>query len=493
LSKQPLIIGAGPAGLTAAYELSKLGCRSTILEADRQVGGLSRTVNYRNFRFDIGGHRFFSKVPVVHEYWNEILGGDFLSRSRHSRIHYKNRFFDYPLKAGNALKGLGLVEALRVLSSYTTAKLFPSAEESNFEQWVANRFGYRLYEIFFKAYTEKVWGMPCSDISADWAVQRIRSLTLSHALLNALLGRGQTAQDGIVTSLINTFHYPRLGPGMMWERCAQLLSNHGIATLCGFKVEKIHHRHNRVEHVTARTDSGDCLEFNGSDGISTMPLNKLVQSLDPPLPADVIDAARRLVYRDYLTVVLIVKREHVFPDQWIYIHTPDVKVARIQNYKNWSSEMVPDQSRTSLGLEYFLSTSDPIWRWSQDQLIDLAVRESVQLGIVLPGEIEDGTVVRMKGAYPVYDANYRGHVERIRRYLAKFLNLQTVGRNGLHRYNNQDHSMLTAIYAARNILGDNQDVWSVNTDLVYHEEDLAGKSREDRMVPVPLRPKPLEG
>jgi protoporphyrinogen oxidase len=224
-----------------------------------------------------------------------------------------------------------------------------------------------------------------------------------------------------------------------------------------------------------------------------MPLNKLVQSLDPPLPADVMDAARRLVYRDYLTVVLIVKREHVFPDQWIYIHTPDVKVARIQNYKNWSSEMVPDPSRTSLGMEYFLSTYDPMWRWSQDQLIDLAVRESVQLGIVRPGEIEDGTVVRMKGAYPVYDANYRGHVERIRRYLAKFLNLQTVGRNGLHRYNNQDHSMLTAIYAARNILGDNQDVWSVNTDLAYHEEDLVGKSCEDRMVPVPLRPKPLEG
>lgn len=481
-----MIIGAGPAGLTAAYELSKLGCRSTILEADSQVGGLSRTVNYREFRFDIGGHRFFSKVPLVREYWEEILGSDFLVRSRHSRIHYKNRFFDYPLKASNALKGLGLVEAFRVLWSYTKAKAFPATEETNFEQWVTNRFGYRLYEIFFKAYTEKVWGIPCSDISADWAAQRIKNLTLSRAFLNAVFGKEQTSQDGILTSLIDSFHYPRLGPGMMWERCAERLSGHGVSTLCNCAVEKIHHRRRRVEYITAQTDAGDCLEFSGSDYISTMPLNMLVRSLYPPPPADVIEAANCLAYRDYLTVVLIVKRERVFPDQWIYIHTPEVKAARIQNYKNWSSEMVPDQSRTTLGLEYFLSANDEMWKWSQDQLIDLAVRECVQLGFVLPGEIEDGTVVRMKGAYPVYDANYRSHLGKIRRYLETFLNLQTVGRNGLHRYNNQDHSMLTAIYAARNILGECHNVWSVNTEMVYHEGGIVEKSSGDRMVPVRL-------
>ncbi|HWP47163.1 MAG TPA: NAD(P)/FAD-dependent oxidoreductase [Candidatus Limnocylindrales bacterium] len=465
-----LIIGAGPAGLTAAYELSKLNVPSTILEADQQVGGLSRTVNYRGYRFDIGGHRFFSKIPLINEIWREILSEDFLVRPRLSRIHYRGHFFDYPLKAANALTGLGPVEAFLVGVSYTKARLFPSEEETTFEQWVSNRFGYRLYQIFFKTYTEKVWGIPCTEISADWASQRIKNLSLYEAIRNALLGSGRTRDGQIITTLIERFNYPRLGPGMMWERCEELLAAKGHRTIRGVKVEKIRHRQGRVECVYGRTDSGELVEFDGEHFISTMPLRELIQALDPRPPEEVLRAANYLRYRDYLTVVLIVRRESVFPDNWIYIHSPEVRMGRIQNYKNWSPDMVPDPSRTSLGLEYFLWDKDDPWHWSQDQLIELGIKECTQIGLVDPGEVEDGTVVRMKKAYPVYDQNYHENLRTLRTYLETFSNLQTIGRNGLHRYNNQDHSMLTGIYAAQNIVGEKHDVWSVNTEMEYHEE-----------------------
>ena len=486
---EALIIGAGPAGLTAAYELMKCGVRSTVLEADQQVGGLSRTVNYRGYRFDIGGHRFFSKVPLINELWQEILGEDFLVRPRLSRIHYSGRFFDYPLKAVNALAGLGPVEAMLILLSYAKAKTFPSQEETSFEQWVSNRFGYRLYNIFFKTYTEKVWGIPCTEISADWAVQRIKNLSLREAVRNALL-RTERAQDGqIVTTLIDQFHYPRFGPGMMWERCEEILAAQGSATLRGVSVERIRHQHGRVECVYGRTSGGEKVEFSGDQVISTMPLRELIHALDPAPPDEVLRAANHLRYRDYLTVVLIVNRESVFPDNWIYIHTPEVKIGRIQNYKNWSPAMVPDPSRTSLGLEYFLWDRDAAWHWSEEQLIALGTRECAQLGFVTPSEVEDGTVVRMQKAYPVYDRWYADSLATIRRYLESFANLQTIGRNGLHRYNNQDHSMLTGVYAARNILGEKYDVWSVNTEQEYHEESRVGGGMVgERLVPTPLEP-----
>jgi len=464
-----LITGAGPAGLTAAYELSKLGLRPTVLEADNQVGGLSRTVNYRGYRFDIGGHRFFSKVPLINELWQEILSEDFLLRPRLSRIYYRERFFDYPLKAANALAGLGPVEAFLIGLSYTKARLFPHAEETNFEQWVANRFGERLYQIFFKTYTEKVWGIPCNEISADWAAQRIKNLSLREALRNALVGSGRAADGQIITTLIEQFNYPRFGPGMMWERCKDLLASRGHETVEGVRVERVRHSRGRVECVYGRKASGEPEEFGAEHFISTMPLRELIHALDPPPPEEVIAAANRLRYRDYLTVVLIVKREAVFPDNWIYIHSPEVKMGRIQNYKNWSPEMTPDPSRTSLGLEYFLWEKDEEWEWSHERLIELGVKECARIGLVEPGEVEDGTIVRMKKAYPVYDQNYHESLEIIRNYLESFSNLQTVGRNGLHRYNNQDHSMLTAIYAARNIAGERNDVWSVNTEMEYHE------------------------
>ena len=482
-----VIIGAGPAGLTAAYELTKLGRRAVVLEADAQVGGLARTVNYRGYRFDIGGHRFFSKVPLINDLWQEMLGEDLLVRPRLSRIYYGGHFFDYPLKALNALAGLGPVEALLVGLSYSKARLFPGKEETNFEQWVSNRFGYRLYRIFFKTYTEKVWGIPCAEISADWAAQRIKNLSLSEALRNALFGARQARDGQVITTLIDSFHYPRFGPGMMWERCEELLAARGAETLRGVRVERLRHHHGRIECVYGRTSAGEPVECGADHFISTMPLRELIRALDPAPPDEVVRAANRLRYRDYLTVVLIVKREAVFPDNWIYIHSPEVKVGRIQNYKNWSPDMVPDPSRTSLGLEYFLGDQDEEWGWSQERLIDLGMRECAQIGLIDPREVEDGTVTRMRKAYPVYDQQYQQSVATVRHYLESFTNLQTIGRNGLHRYNNQDHSMLTGVYAARNIVGERYDVWSVNTEMEYHEEGQVTEARAgDRLVPVPV-------
>lgn len=482
-----VIIGAGPAGLTAAYELGKLGLPSVVLEADTQVGGLARTVNYRGYRFDIGGHRFFSKIPLVNELWHEMLGEDFLVRPRLSRIHYDGHFFEYPLKALNALAGLGPVEALLVGLSYAKAQLLPAKEETNLEQWVSNRFGERLYRIFFKTYTEKVWGIPCTEISADWAAQRIKNLSLGEALRNALFGARQARDGQVITTLIDSFHYPRHGPGMMWERCEDLLAARGSATLRGICIDRIRHRQGRVEAILGQAATGERVEYDGEHFISTMPLHDLIQALDPPPPAAVLQAANRLRYRDYLTVVLIVKRDQVFPDNWIYIHSPEVKMGRIQNYKNWSPTMVPDSSRTSLGLEYFLWDKDEEWGWPQQRLIEQGIHECARIGLINPGEVEDGTVVRMRKAYPVYDQYYQDAVLTVRRYLESLTNFQTIGRNGLHRYNNQDHSMLTGVYAARNIVGEHNDVWSVNTETEYHEEVRLSEGRGgDRLVPVQL-------
>ena len=480
-----IIIGAGPAGLTAAYELRKRGIGASVLEASTQVGGLSRTENYQGYRFDIGGHRFFSKVPVVNDLWQEILGEEFLLRPRLSRIYYQQRFFDYPLKPFNALVGLGPIESLLVGLSYLHAQFIKNHDEKTFEDWVSNRFGHRLYRIFFKTYTEKVWGIPCNEISADWAAQRIKNLSLKAAVRNAVLRAIEYKDKTGIASLIEEFHYPRFGPGMMWEHCEALLATQGTVTLRGMKVERIGHRGGKIECVTARTAAGERQDYDGDNFISTMPLRELIRAFDPSPPDAVISAAQGLRYRDYLTVVLVVNRETLFPDNWIYIHSPDVKMGRIQNYKNWSPHMVPDGSKTSLGLEYFLWEKDEEWTWSNDRLIQLGTQESARLGLIDPCDVEDGTVVRMEKAYPVYDQTYRQRIETIRQYLKTFSNFQTIGRNGLHRYNNQDHSMLTGIYAARNITGERHDVWSVNTEKEYLEEGVsAALGHGERLVPA---------
>lgn len=468
--KDILVIGAGPAGLTAAYEISKLGLGATVLEMDQQVGGLARTVVCRGFRFDIGGHRFFTKVPYIQQIWDEILKDDFLVRPRLSRIYYRERFFDYPLKVSNALRNLGPLESFLVGLSYLWAKLDGHKHDRNFEEWVSHRFGTRLYNIFFKTYTEKVWGMSCREISADWAAQRIRNLSFKKALRHAIFRNSGSKNRGIIRTLVEEFHYPRLGPGMMWERCQQLLETQGHEIIFKMPVAGIRHRNGRVVCVYARSEDGVLMEFPAKQFISTMPLRELINCLNPRPPEEVLQAASQLRYRDYLTVALIVNREHIFRDNWLYIHSPDVKVCRIQNYKNWSPDMVADHSKTSLGLEYFLWDQDEEWGWSEEQLINLGIRECAQIGLIHPSDVEYGAVVRAKKAYPVYNQSYQKNLDIIRKYLQSFSNLQTIGRNGLHRYNNQDHSMLTGVYAARNIIGEKHDVWSVNVDKLYHED-----------------------
>jgi protoporphyrinogen oxidase len=476
-----VIIGAGPAGLTAAYELSKLGIPAAVFEADSIVGGISRTETYKGFRFDIGGHRFFTKVEIVEELWHEILTDGFLLRPRLSRIFYAGKFFDYPLKPVQALLGLGIVESIRIGLSYAYAQLFPSHEERSFDQWVSNRFGRRLFEIFFKTYTEKVWGMPCHEISADWAAQRIKNLNLVAAVKHALLGaRGQGGQ--VVTTLIEEFQYPRLGPGMMWERCRDLLEQKGYAVTLGARVVRIRHADERITSLVLRGADGREWEERGTHFISSMPIRELVEALDPPAPEEVPAAAARLRYRDFLTVVLIVDEPDLFPDNWIYVHSPEVRLGRIQNFKNWSPEMVPDPAKSSLGLEYFVQEGDEVWAMPDDELIALGQRECAALGLLDPAKVSDGCVLRMRKAYPVYDGDYQDAIAVIRAYLAKFPNLQLVGRNGQHRYNNQDHSMLTAVYAARNLVGAAHDVWEVNVEPDYHEE-VRSKRPGDRAVP----------
>jgi protoporphyrinogen oxidase len=461
-----VIIGAGPAGLTAGYLLSKQGVRTTILEADDVVGGLSRTAQYKQFRFDIGGHRFFTKYEPVQALWEEILGDEFISVPRLSRIYYDGKFFDYPLKAGNALKGLGLVNALMILASFIKWRWRPYPVEENFEQWVTNRFGKRLFEVFFKTYTEKVWGVPCTEIRAEWAAQRIQNLSLEKAILSAAsLNKRHTS----IKTLISEFRYPRLGPGEMWEMCRQKIEEMGNDVLLRHRVSAIETRQDRAVAVCAETPHGT-QRFAAHHVISSAPLRALVHTLEPSAPEDVRSAASGLKYRDFITVALIVGRDKLFQDNWIYIHSPGVKVGRIQNFNNWSQALVPVPQKTCLGLEYFCFQGDGLWESGDDELIDLAKKELEYLGLASASDVEDGAVVRMPKAYPIYDSAYHGHLDTIRRFIDPISNLHTVGRNGMHKYNNQDHSMLTAMMTLWNMQGAAYDVWSVNTDFDYHEE-----------------------
>ena len=481
-----VIVGAGPAGLTAAYELSKLGIPAVLFERDERVGGLAQTGDFRGYRFDIGGHRFFTKVDFVHDLWVEILGEDLLERPRLSRIYYDEKFFDYPLKPWNALAGLGVVEAVRIGASYLRARAFPEPEERNFEQWITNRFGRRLFQIFFQSYTEKVWGIPCSQIRADWAAQRIKQLDLVSAVRNAVLG----ARKGpVIDSLIERFHYPRLGPGMMWTCCCEIVAQRGYATHLKTEVRHVHHVDSRITGVTVRDASGRERFVAATDLISTMPIRDLVNALDPAPPADVLEAGNDLSYRDFVTVLLIVDEAVLFPDNWIYIHSPEVRLGRIQNFKNWSPEMVPEASTTALGLEYFVSEGDSIWSMPDRELVQFALEECARIGIVDPAKFVDGAVIRMPKAYPTYDDKYPRALERIRAYLDRFENLQLIGRNGQHRYNNQDHSMVTAIYAAQNLAGAKHEIWNVNIEEEYHEHR---PEIRDRATPSPVRPKSVE-
>ena len=488
------IIGAGPAGLTAAYLLSKNNVDVTVLEADPvYVGGISRTATYKGFHFDIGGHRFFSKSKEVNDFWQEILPNDMLDRPRSSRIFYGGKFFSYPLKAFEALTKLGVIKSTLCVLSWMKARVFPVKNPTNFEDWVSNQFGKRLFNTFFKSYTEKVWGMPCKEISADWAAQRIKGLSLGSAIKNALFPKKQPKNpDQVIKTLINCFKYPRKGPGMMWEECARKTQALGGKVEMGCKVVGLEYdEDNSTWHLKFKDQQGNVHALEAEHVISSAPMRELVNGLKPSVSERAKHAANSLKYRDFLTVMLILKNRDAFEDNWIYIHDPKVKVGRIQNFRSWSPEMVPDADKACYGLEYFCFEHDGLWDSNDEDLIKLAEKELRQIGLAKEGDVLDGTVVRQKKAYPVYDDDYSRHVNTVREEIeSRFPNLHLVGRNGMHKYNNQDHAMMTAMLCVENILADTKlyDLWQVNGDAEYHEageaavEETTGRAL--RLVPT---------
>jgi protoporphyrinogen oxidase len=460
--KRIVIIGAGPAGLASAYELAKKGQRPVVLERADKVGGIARTESYRGYLFDMGGHRFFTKIREVDRLWHELMGGDFISVSRMSRIYYRDAFFRYPISFLNALVNLGLKESLLIPASYVKSKIRPYPKEDTFEQWVSNRFGRRLYRTFFKTYTEKVWGIPCDEIRADWAAQRIKGLSLIAAVKNALFGN-QKAK-----TLIDEFEYPLKGPGMMWHRFHEVIESDGGEVRLNCRVTGLECENGRISSVIYRNDK-ETARVDVRHVISSAALNDLVGMLEPTPPANVLKAASGLRFRSFIIVCLIIDRDKLFPDQWIYIHSPQVKVGRIQNFKNWSGAMVPDYKKSSIGMEYFCSEGDELWNMPDDDLKSLAVSELQRLGLADERDVEDGVVVRQPKAYPVYDGEYQRNLDEIKRFIGDFKNLQTIGRNGMHRYNNMDHSMYTGILGARNTVGEDNDLWCVNEEDEYLE------------------------
>jgi protoporphyrinogen oxidase len=464
--EQIVIIGAGPAGLTAAYEMSRHGIAGIILEADNNVGGISRTEERDGYRFDLGGHRFFSKSQEVVDLWNEILPNDMLTRPRLSRIYYGGKFYDYPLKASNALKNMGLPTALSCMASYGMARLHPIPNPQSFEEWVTNEFGSKLYSMFFKAYTEKVWGIPCAEIGADWAAQRIKGLSMGAAIRSMFVGN----KGGKIKTLIDEFRYPKYGPGQIWQACADAVVRKGWKLLKQTRLVGVRTEGGKVAGITVETADGSREDFPCTALLSSMPLRELVAAISPEPPAAVTSAAKELKYRDFLTVSLIIDAEQMFPDNWIYIHSPEVKLGRIQNFKNWSPYMVPDESKTCLGLEYFVNEGDGLWTAPDSGLVEMGYHELGVMGLS-SGSLVGGHVVRVQKAYPVYDTGYIQRLETLKSWLTTMGGLYCIGRNGQHRYNNMDHSMMTALIAARNIaLGESRNPWAVNEDAEYHEE-----------------------
>jgi protoporphyrinogen oxidase len=491
-SVETLVIGAGPAGLTAAYTLAKQGRSVLVLEQDpTYVGGISRTVSYKGFLFDIGGHRFFSKSKEVVDLWNEILPDDFLERPRLSRIFYKGKFYSYPLKAFEALRNLGLLQSTACMASFFWAKAFPAKAPRTFHEWVRNQFGDRLFSIFFKTYTEKVWGMSCDEISADWAAQRIKGLDLAAAVKDGLirsLGLRRRSDRPGAKTLIESFRYPRKGPGMMWEAAADKIKAMGGEIRMDRKVDALHWDAKADQWMISVTRSDGSREsYAARHVVSSAPIRDLAGALTPS-PISRLHA-RELKYRDFLTVVLIGRAADRFPDNWVYIHDPSVQVGRVQNFRSWSPEMIPDEESICLGLEYFCFEGDGLWAAADEALVELAKKEIDHIGLMRSHDVVDACVVRQAKAYPVYDQSYVENLDVVRRDLvANFPTLHLVGRNGMHKYNNQDHAMMTGLLTALNIAAGRTlyDTWRVNEDAEYGEAGLHGAEEalgSERLVP----------
>jgi protoporphyrinogen oxidase len=476
-SSTTLVLGGGPAGLTAGYLLGQAGRQAIVLEAEDQVGGIAKTVERDGYRFDLGGHRFFTKAVEVDTLWHEILGEEFLLRPRMSRIFWNGRFLDYPLRGPDVIRKLGPVELVRVTASYLKAALLPKRSEESLEDWVINRFGRRLFQLFFKSYTEKVWGTPTSEIRAEWAAQRIKGLSFFSAAKAAFFGN----KGNEVKSLISEFKYPRFGPGQMWEAMTDAIEAQGNEVLLETRVDGLRIEGDRVVEVSA----GGRSYVEPEAVVSSLPLREVVLMAQPEPPPEVVEAALGLRYRDFLSVALVVDGEDLFPDNWIYIHEPGVRVGRIQNFRSWSPWMVPDPSKACVGMEYFCFAGDDLWTMADDDLVELAAAELEELGLASRSKVERGYPMRVPKAYPIYDEDYARRVQTIRGWLDGIENLQQVGRNGLHRYNNSDHSMLTAMRAVDNLLaGAHHDIWEVNAESVYHETDVADE-HPYRVAPEP--------
>lgn len=461
------IIGSGPAGMGCAYTLAEEGAPFLLVDENNEAGGLCRTIGFNGYLFDIGGHRFLSKSGAVNSLWYKILDEDLLRVKRLSRIYYRKRFFKYPLYFLDTLWNLGLWESGLCFFDYLKNKIFPSGDKNTFEGWIVNNFGRRLYDIFFKTYTEKVWAVACRDLSADWAKQRIKGLSLRVALKNSLPGKKRNAPK----TLSEEFIYPKNGPGLFYSRLQKVCLERGGCFSFGTKAVKIRHDNKRIVAIETESVSDGKKETIETDYLfSSMPLPVCARLLEPAPPQEVIAAADKLKFRGLITINIILDREYVFPDQWLYVHSPEVRLGRIQNFKNWSPFMVPDAQKTSLGLEYFCSEGDDLWQKDDINLINFALKELENVGIISRRYLIDAFVVRQPNAYPFYSMDYSKNVAIIRDYLSGFCNFQTMGRSGLFRYDNSDHALLTGIYAANNYLGKGRyDLWRVNADSEYLE------------------------
>jgi protoporphyrinogen oxidase len=528
-----VIIGAGPAGLTAALELERRsGIRPVILESGREMGGIARTVRYKGNRMDIGGHRFFSKSDRVMQWWLELMpveagaegavglryqgqqsevpwrdsGPDpksddlvMLVRQRKSRIYFLRRFFEYPIQLTfNTLRNLGAYRAMRCGMSYLRSALLPQREERSLEDFLINRFGRQLYLTFFKSYTEKVWGTPCNQISAEWGAQRIKGLSLKAVAVHFLkktFARGHghdIAQKGTETSLIEKFLYPKFGPGQLWEHVAELVQAGGGEIHTGITIDRVRLEGKRVVAVEGVDESGSRFEFAGDHFFSTMPVRDLIRAMGD-VPREVREVSEGLQYRDFVTVGLLVKKLDVvekdgsrIKDNWIYIQESDVSVGRVQVFNNWSPWLVADPEKVWVGLEYFCNEGDALWNRSDEEMTRLAVEELARMGFVRPEDVEDSHVVRVPKTYPAYFGSY-DRFDEIRNFTDNVENLFLIGRNGMHKYNNQDHSMLTAMTAVDNLLSgivSKNNIWEINTEMEYHEEKSEEPSKEPVGGPV---------